>query len=197
MNNYEYIIASLPVLDKDMHAGALDPEGITQWIRSQCSAQDNALIDKLLSGLEGSGLDAEFYADASRSGNSYIRDWFAYDLMMRNAKVRWLNRRLGRPVAMDTVPEPEHDEAVVSKIDAALATVGILEREKALDDLLWTKAAELVTYDYFDVNVVLSFLTRLNIVNRWISLDEETGREMFRSLVKEIRGTFGEVHYEG
>ena len=72
-----------------------------------------------------------------------------------------------------------------------------LERERALDDLLWTKSAELVTYDYFDINVVLSFLTRLNIVNRWIALDEESGREMFRKLVKEVRGTFGEVHYEG
>ena len=197
MNNYEYIIASLPVLDKDMHAGALDPEGLTQWIRSQCSAQDNALIDKLLSGFEGSSLDEDFYADASRSGNSYVRDWFAYDLTMRNAKVRWLNRRLGRPASMDTLPEPEPDAAVVSKIDSALGIEGILERERALDDLLWTKSAELVTYDYFDINVVLSFLTRLNIVNRWIALDEESGREMFRKLVNEVRGTFGEVHYEG
>ena len=29
------------------------------------------------------------------------------------------------------------------------------------------------------------------------ALDEEAGREMFRKLVKEVRGTFGEVRYEG
>lgn len=197
MNNYEYIIASLPVLEKDTHSGALDPEGITQWIRSQCSAQDNALIDKLLSGFEGSGLDEEFYAEASRSGNSFIKDWFAYDLTMRNAKVRWLNNRLGRPALMDTLPEPEPDGAIVSRIESALQTDGILERERALDDLLWAKAAELVTFDYFDINVVLSFLARMMIAGRWTALDEEAGREMFRKLVKEVRGTFGEVRYEG
>ena len=98
---------------------------------------------------------------------------------------------------MDTLPEPEPDGAIVSRIESALQTDGILERERALDDLLWAKAAELVTFDYFDINVVLSFLARMMIAGRWTALDEEAGREMFRKLVKEVRGTFGEVRYEG
>ena len=46
MNNYEYIIASLPVLGKD--AGSVDADALVQSVRNQCSDSDNALIDKLL-----------------------------------------------------------------------------------------------------------------------------------------------------
>ena len=43
---------------------------------------------------------------------------------------------------------------------------------------------------YFDINVILGFLCKLHIVSRWAMLDEQTGREMFRKLVDEVRGTF-------
>ena len=33
------------------------------------------------------------------------------------------------------------------------------------------------------------------IIQRWLKLDEQTGREMFRRLVEEVRGTFKGVEY--
>ena len=49
MNNYEYIIASLPVPET---AGTLDADSLTEAIRSQCSPADNALIDILAGGFD-------------------------------------------------------------------------------------------------------------------------------------------------
>ncbi len=45
------------------------------------------------------------------------------------------------------------------------------------------------------MNVILSFILKLHIIDRWHILDEQTGREMFRKLVDEVRGTFKGVEY--
>ena len=44
--------------------------------------------------------------------------------------------------------------------------------------------------------VALGYVAKLKIVDRWLSLDEETGRELFRRLVSEVKGTFRGVHYD-
>jgi hypothetical protein len=38
-------------------------------------------------------------------------------------------------------------------------------------------------------------VTKLHIVDRWLALDEEKGRELFRKLVQEVKGTFKGVNY--
>ena len=46
----------------------------------------------------------------------------------------------------------------------------------------------LATFDYFDINAVLSYLARINIVARWTLLDAARGREMFDRLMAELDG---------
>ena len=62
---------------------------------------------------------------------------------------------------------------------------------------MWEKISSLTLFNYFDINVILAFITKLNIVARWFRLDEQTGREMFKKLVDEVRGTFKGVEYNG
>ena len=82
-----------------------------------------------------------------------------------------------------------------ARLDAILHGKDILERERGIDDLMWEKIDEMTTYDYFDLEAVLGFLAKLHIVERWYILDEKTGREMFRKLVDEVRGTFKGVQF--
>ena len=62
MDNYEYIVASLPVLRQDdakdinLDAGALVDE-----IREQLSAHDRTVLDQLLAGYDPEQLTADFY----------------------------------------------------------------------------------------------------------------------------------------
>ena len=72
---------------------------------------------------------------------------------------------------------------------AVLEQSDILSRERGLDKLLWEKAEELTRMDLFDIDVILSFIAKLKITDRWNKLDPRTGREMFRKLVQEIRNT--------
>ena len=61
--------------------------------------------------------------------------------------------------------------------------------------MMWNKIDELNTFDYFNVSTVLGYIAKLKIIDRWLKLDEATGREMFRQLVSEIRGTFKGVEF--
>ena len=91
--------------------------------------------------------------------------------------------------------EAEFEEA--GSLDAVLNAGDILSRERGIDDLMWEKISDLTTFNYFDIDAILGFITKLNIVARWYKLDEQTGREMFKRLVDEVRGTFKGVEYNG
>ena len=82
-------------------------------------------------------------------------------------------------------------------LENALNSADILSRERGLDDLMWAKIDNLTLFNYFDIDVILGFIAKLNIVARWFKLDEQTGREMFKRLVNEVRGTFKGVEYNG
>ena len=80
-------------------------------------------------------------------------------------------------------------------VASALAQDSLLGREKALDDVIWEKISSLETFHYFDLTAVLAYVAKLHIVDRWLALDEQKGRELFRQLVQEVRGTFQGVQY--
>ena len=113
MNNYEYIVAGLPVLQQGPAQGSHDSAArILSSIREQLSSRDNELVDLLLSGYESENLNAEFYSRALSHRNRFIREFFSYDLDLRNVKVEYLNKSLGRPADMDTVvPAGREDES--------------------------------------------------------------------------------------
>ena len=187
MNNYEYIIASLPVPDKDE---ALDVSALVEEIRSQLSESDNALMDLLLSGFNTDSLNEEFYRKALGSRNAFIREYFLWDLRVRNTKTEFLNRTLGRSSGQDVIGLPDSQEFDArGEVEAVLSQSDILARERGLDALMWDKCEQLTMLHLFDVDIILAFTARLMITDRWNRLDPATGREMFRSLVEEIRKT--------
>lgn len=200
MNNYYYIIAGLPVLSHEWKPGEQTPEIIRQEILEQCSEKDRVVIGLLESGFVDENLTADFYRTALAHKNRFIREYFRFDLNVKNAKVRYLNEALGRDPKKDVIvldeeaPQEVFEEA--AKLDTILHGNDILERERGIDDLMWEKIEDMTTYDYFDIEAVLAFLARLHIVERWYILDEKTGREMFRKLVDEVRGTFKGVRFD-
>lgn len=190
MNNYEYIIAGLPLLSKDGQENP-DTEGLLADIREQLSERDRETLDFLLSSYDPNTLGAEFYLKAAKDRNRFIREFFKTDLGVRNTKVEYLNRTLGRPEGTDIlIPDPEAEPVEFEQkpeVDAILEGGDILARERGLDDFYWKTADTLTVLDVFDLDIILAFVVKLKLVERWLRLDEATGRELFRKLVKEIK----------
>ena len=143
VNNYEYIIAGLPVLQADQK-DSIDAQGLLEEIRSQLSKKDNALMEFLLDGWDSEKLGEDFYLKAAASNNDFVRDYFEYDLGLRNAKVSYLNKALGRPEGQDIMILP-HDSTKYEEIkdfeDAAKA-VEVLGQ----NDILGRKGAWMIYY---------------------------------------------------
>ena len=193
MNNYEYIIAGLPLLQQDGRENP-DTEAILADIREQLITRDILTLDLLLDSYDPEKLDADLYRKAAASSNKFIRNFFELDLGVRNAKVEYLNRTLGRPEGKDVLvldPEKENTEfEQKGEVDAILEGSDILARERGLDDFYWKAVDTLTVMDVFDLDIILAFVVKLKLVERWLRLDEATGRELFRKLVKEIKENF-------
>ena len=185
MANYPYIIASFPDMLLDFEQHALDVDAVVAEVKSQLSEKDSRLVDWLEFGLEGSHLKPHFYRKIEQSGCRFLIDWFAFDRQLRLAKVAYL----------DNKPYPE-DFPELEKADIVFKVDNLAQREKLLDRLSWNKAADLVAFDIFTVDTILSLIARLHIVARWNRLDPESGAQMFRRLVDEVRGTFQGINAE-
>ena len=214
MSNFEYIISSLPWLTVDFrYAEGQGFRQVLQEIQDNLGEKDNETLNFLLRGFKASELGPDFYAQALSHPVRFIREYFSFDLNLRNAKVKYLNRKLGRPEEQDVItgkggPEDQNLDIDLyrfrplefteeSKVETALAQGDLVSREKDLDDIVWDKVSGLETFHYFDLTAVLAYVAKLNIVNRWLALDEEKGRELVRKLVQEVKGTFKGVDYKG
>ena len=213
MSNFEYIVASLPFLTTDYkYEEGHNWDGVIEEIKENLSEKDTEVLDVLLDGFKEGNLNPDFYARVLSHPVKFIRDYFRYDLNLRNAKVSYINNALGREAGLDIMDGKggETDEGLdidgyrftggefreKDKVETALALSSLLDREQALDDVTWEVIDTLGTFHYFDITAVLCYVAKLHIVDRWLELDEERGREKFRQLVKEVRGTFKGVEYK-
>ena len=196
MDNYEYLVASLPVITSDESpSDKISVSRLIEEIRALCSDKDNSLIDTLLSGYEEESFTPEFYRSMLSHPNRFLREFFRFDLNLRNAKVRYLNESFGRPSDKDIFLEDDREFEEEDDVHRIMYGPNLVSREKGLDELVWNKIDALNTFDYFNISAVLGYVAKLKIIDRWLSLDEETGRDMFRKLVEEIRGTFKGVDF--
>ena len=211
MSNFEYIISSLPYLTMDFkYSGQAGFNSVISDIKRDLDEHDQGLVDFLIRGFSDKELDADFYAQALKGRNRFLREYFRFDLNLRNAKVRYLNAQLGREPDQDlmTGEDPEAEDVDIDgfrftggefeeaiKVDTILSNTDLVSREKGLDDILWDKIDSLATFHYFDIESVLAYIAKLHIVTRWLKLDEEVGRDVFRRLLKDVRGTYRGVNY--
>ena len=208
MNNYVYIIAGLPDFTPDWRQGQSSLDGYMAQTRELLSAKDNEILDLIVRGFDKDQLGPDFYKEALSHKIGFIREFFQFDLNVRNQMVRYLNHALGRepekdvlkltdPEAEETGLEPEELEFKESaKLQSILEGNDILSRERGIDDLYWEKIDEITLFDYLNFDKILGVIVKMMIIRRWLILDEQSGREMFKKLVNEVRGSFKGVEYK-
>ncbi len=144
-----------------------------------------------------------YYRECAKSKSRFVREWYEFDRNLRNVSAALTARRLGLPVGDETVGEGYVAEALgrssaadfglrgeLEYIDRVMAAVGeegnLIDKERMIDRLRWEMADELTTFNYFDLDAVLGYLARINIIYRWAALDPAVGREMFQRLMAEL-----------
>lgn len=206
MGNYHYIIAGLPDMVLDFETSGYDFDALFEHISEMSSEQDRRCMEWLFFGLNEENLNNHFYRAAKKSKNKFIREYFTFDLELRNFQAAYIARKNSLDPVNYLIGENEVTEMLkrskasdfglslfsdtASEIFKILENKNILEREQLIDKLKWEKANEICTFNYFDINVVLSFLLKLTIVKRWYKLDKKKGAIIFNQLVEEMQKTF-------
>ena len=197
MNNYVYIVAGLPELVVSYEGSNFDYAEVKAQILELLSDSDQQLVALLEEGFDENTLGAEFYEKAAKSKNEFIRAYFDFDARLRNMKVNYLAKRLGKNGDDYQVEMPEADFEEEAQIRAILENTDFVAREQQMDELKWEKASDIARLDYFNMNTILAFLVKAKVVQRWAELDLKKGEEMFRKLVQEIRGTSANLDLSG
>ncbi|EJX07566.1 hypothetical protein EVA_04325 [gut metagenome] len=63
----------------------------------------------------------------------------------------------------------------------------LVDREKKLDSLRWNWMEDAIFFDYFTIERIFAFLLKLEMIERWISLDKEKGSLLFRSIIDSLK----------
>ncbi|MBP5333686.1 MAG: hypothetical protein J6Y66_05905, partial [Bacteroidales bacterium] len=138
MSNFEYIISSLPWLTADYkYAGGQGFADVIAEIKDNLGEKDTAALDFLLRGFQPESLGTDFYSEALAHPCSFIREYFRFDLNLRNAKVRYLNLQLGRAPETDILTGEASDEnESKADIDGFLFRGGEFEEAIQVDSVL-------------------------------------------------------------
>lgn len=143
-----------------------------------------------------------FYEQCAASSNRFVREWFAFDKTLRNISAAYIARNRKWTVSDQLVGEDDIVKALsqssasdfglrgeidyIESVIALLDNPNMLEKEQRLDQIRWTKAEELTTFDYFNLNTLLAYLAKANIIQRWTVLDRKQGEEMLKNLLAEL-----------
>ena len=197
MDNYVYIVAGLPELVVSYDGSDFDYAATKASIMELLSEKDQQLVELMEEGFDENTLGADFYAKAAESKNRFIREYFDFDGRLRNMKVNYLAKRLDKESDPYLVNLEEADFEEEKQIQEILENTDFVQREQKMDELKWEKASDIARMDYFNMNAILAFLVKAKTVQRWAELDPTKGEEMFRKLVKEIRGTNADLDLSG
>lgn len=181
------------------------PKRIAEVIRAYADAEgeDAEKVDTSL-GFERSLMKA-YYEECEHSSCRFVKEWAEFDRTLRNVVAAIVARSLDRPIESVTVGEGDVVEQLhrssatdfglrgeIQYLDAVISAVSdeqnMVEKEHKIDLVRWEQAQQIASADYFNINAILSYVARINIVARWSLLDEKRGREMFERIKQEFDG---------
>lgn len=198
MGNYHYIIAGLPelVLNADNKNFSYDAIRESIWLSS--NEKDRRFIEWFDFGCDEGNLTSHFYRAASKCKNRFIRQYFALDLEIRNRKVDYVASKMDKDAGKYKLAAGygggvDLSEEQAARLSGIFANRNILEKEQQLDKFKWDYINGLNEYGEFNMDVILAFMAKGKLIDRWNKLDAKAGEEMFRKLVDEVRGTFNGI----
>lgn len=181
------------------------PKRIAEVIRAYADAEgeDAEKVDTSL-GFERSLMKA-YYEECEHSSCRFVKEWAEFDRTLRNVVAAIVARSLDRSIESVTVGEGDVVEQLhrssatdfglrgeIQYLDAVISAVSdeqnMVEKEHKIDLVRWEQAQQIASADYFNINAILSYVARINIVARWSLLDEKRGREMFERIKQEFDG---------
>ena len=192
-------------LEQELKAPRLLPQGIARVVMAYADPEGEEAEEIDTARRFETALFAAYYDACRRARSRFLRAWSEFDRTLRNVTAALAARAASRPVEEvvvgggDVAEQLQRSSAAdfglrgeLPFVDTVIAAMNdeanLLEKERKIDLVRWEEATELATFDYFNINAILSYLVRINIVARWARLDAARGRELLGRLLAELDG---------
>ena len=192
-------------VDEELRQPSHLAEPIAKVVRAYASPESEDAEDLDLTQPFAKTLMTAYYKACELSKSRLLREWSKMDRTIRNIVAATVARQQGVAVEQVVVGDDSVVESLsrssaadfglraelpfVEQLVAAVADErNMVEKERKIDNIRWAELSELTTFDYFDLNAVIAYLVKANMVARWVALDAKVGREMFDRLVSELDG---------
>ena len=147
-----------------------------------------------------------YYNSAISCRNSFISDWFKFNLNVNNIIIAMNCRNFGYRRETMVVGDDDISIAIRTsnakdfgikpifpEVDDVMRLADepdLFERERKIDLLKWNWLEEKGFFHYFDMEHLFIYLVRLSLLERWVRLEKETGRKVFREMISQLQHSF-------
>ena len=148
-------------------------------------------------------LAALYHEEAMKCGNEFLSAWFELNLNMGNLLSAFSCKKYGLDREQFVIGSNEVAEQLrksgardyqfgdtfeyMSELIQIVDEQEPLVREKRLDLLRWKWIDEQTFFKTFDIESVLAYMLRLEMIERWVALDKTLGAKTFRQLVAAMK----------
>ncbi len=147
-----------------------------------------------------------YYKYAISNSNAFISKWFQFESDLNNLLTASKCKKYDVPIEGQLIGSGDlvdkltrssskdfgldNEFPFLDQILKALDENDFLEQEKKIDRIKWDYLDDEVFFHYFTIEKIFSFLIQLTIVERWLSLDKETGQELFNELINNLEASY-------
>ncbi|MDR3308661.1 MAG: DUF2764 domain-containing protein [Tannerella sp.] len=145
-------------------------------------------------------LSALYYNEATDCDNEFLAEWFALNLNIGNIMTAANCRKYGLDPAQYIIGDNElasqlrkliaqqilpttNSQDYLNELLMISEEKDLMMREKRLDVLRWNWLEDYTYYKTFDIEALITYILRLEMIERWITLDKAGGEQTFRKLV--------------
>lgn len=148
-------------------------------------------------------LSSYYYDYAIKCKNSFVAEWFTFNLNVNNILVALSARKYKMSVADAVIGEGEIAEALRTSGARDFGLTGTVEyletlqrlsensmlqeREHQLDEMRWKWLDENSVFNYFSIEKLFGFLIKLSIIERWMTLDAEEGMKRYNEMIAALK----------
>jgi len=129
------------------------------------------------------------------ASNPFLKEYLTFEKLLRNVLAAIRARRKGLPPSDHVLGEGEIEEQLgranaeyfglgqdLPWIERLLEARDPLQLEDTIEQILWDYLDEQTTQVYFDFEVILAYLLKLQLLEKRLALSEERGMEIVRHL---------------
>ncbi len=147
-----------------------------------------------------------FYQEVLKEKNTFLQEWFHFDLTIRNVitaigarkhQIDYEHQIIGTDEVSEAIRKSHaRDFGLANEIDyiEELLDVAkiddIQDREKRIDQFKWDYLEDATFFNYFTIEKILAHLIKAGMVERWLAIDKDYGQEMFKKLLKELQASY-------